>query len=152
MSASLAALRAARRALPSTGRWAPRAPVSPCFSRTSYRTFYRSSLRQAESPLPNSSSSSTVESLKSTAASPKKRRRLLLKTAQVCGFIVGSVGLGLVTFVGVLFIHDAFTYTSKHTERVPVSPLALHPELGGPKNLPIAKVLIDDDDVSVGSS
>lgn len=52
------------------------------------------------------------------------------------------------TFVGVLFIHDAFTYTSKHAERVPVSPLALHPELGGPKNLPIAKVLIDDDDVS----
>lgn len=149
MSASLAALRAARRALPSTGQWAPRAPISRS-TRTSYRTFYRSSLRQAESPLPTSSSSSTVESLKSTAASPKKRRRLLLKTAQVCGFIVGSVGLGLVTFVGVLFIHDAFTYTSKHAERVPISPLALHPELGGPKNLPIAKVLIDDDDVSVG--
>jgi len=45
-----------------------------------------------------------------------------------------------------IFIHDAFTYTDRHVDRVPVSPMALHPERGGPKNLPIAKVLVDDDD------
>ena len=59
------------------------------------------------------------------------------------------MGLGLVTFLGVIFIHDAFTYTTRHIERVPVSPLALHPELGGPKNLPVARVLIDDEEVCV---
>jgi NADH dehydrogenase len=31
-------------------------------------------------------------------------------------------------------------------DRVPVSPLALHPERGGPKNLPIASVLVGDED------
>ena len=43
-------------------------------------------------------------------------------------------------------MHDACTYNDRHAERVPLNPLALHPEKGGPKNLPIAKVLIDDDD------
>ncbi|KAI0031723.1 nucleotide-binding domain-containing protein [Vararia minispora EC-137] len=55
-----------------------------------------------------------------------------------------AIGVGLL--LGIFFIHDAFTYTDKHIERVPVSPLALHPERGGPKNLPIARVLVSDDE------
>ncbi len=43
-------------------------------------------------------------------------------------------------------MHDAFTYTDRHVERVPVSPLALHPETGGPKDLPIARVLVGDEE------
>lgn len=43
-----------------------------------------------------------------------------------------------------IFIHDAFTYTDKHIDKVPISPLALHPQKGGPKNLPIVASLVDD--------
>jgi NADH dehydrogenase len=44
-----------------------------------------------------------------------------------------------------IFVHDAFTYSDQHIDRVPVSPLALHPERGGPKNLPIVRVQVDDE-------
>lgn len=54
-------------------------------------------------------------------------------------FGVLAIGAGI-------FIHDAFTYSEKHLERVPVSPLALHPERGGPKNLPVARVQVDDEE------
>jgi NADH dehydrogenase len=53
-------------------------------------------------------------------------------------FGVLAIGAGI-------FIHDAFTYSEKHVDRVPVSPLALHPERGGPKNLPIVRVQVDDE-------
>ncbi|KAF8350507.1 hypothetical protein F5887DRAFT_913519 [Amanita rubescens] len=33
-----------------------------------------------------------------------------------------------------------------HLDRVPVSPLALHPEKGGPKNLPVVRVQVDDEE------
>jgi len=49
-----------------------------------------------------------------------------------------------VAFTTCIFVHDAFTYSEKHVDRVPVEPLALHPELGGPKNLPVAKVYLSD--------
>jgi len=49
--------------------------------------------------------------------------------------------------IGGVFVHDVFTYSDRHIDRVPVSPLALHPELGGPKNLPVATVLVGDEDV-----
>ena len=39
-----------------------------------------------------------------------------------------------------------FTYTDKHVDRVPVNPLALNPQRGGPKNLPVARVLVDDEE------
>ncbi|KAI0362648.1 nucleotide-binding domain-containing protein [Trametes cingulata] len=59
-------------------------------------------------------------------------------------YLVGSsiVGVGLLT--GVIFLHDAFTYRERHIEGVPVSPRALHPERGGPKNLPILSRLLSD--------
>lgn len=47
---------------------------------------------------------------------------------------------------GAIFLHDAFTYTDRHVDRVPVNPLALHPETGGPKNLPVARVLVEDEE------
>ncbi|THG99455.1 hypothetical protein EW026_g2881 [Hermanssonia centrifuga] len=45
---------------------------------------------------------------------------------------------------GAIFLHDAFTYTDKHIDGVPVAPLALHPERGGPKNLPVVKSYLSD--------
>lgn len=37
-------------------------------------------------------------------------------------------------------------YSDLHVDRVPVSPLALHPKLGGPKNLPVASVTLGDEE------
>lgn len=67
-------------------------------------------------------------------------------TAKYTAFACFSAVLGLSVVVGGVFIHDVFTYSDKHIDRVPVSPLALHPECGGPKNLPIASVLVGDED------
>lgn len=65
------------------------------------------------------------------------------RTAAWVGSGIVVIGLGVTGF----FIYDASTY-SEHAavEEVHVSQLALTPRKGGPKNLPIAEVLIDDDD------
>ncbi|KAH9966845.1 mitochondrial NADH dehydrogenase [Russula dissimulans] len=68
------------------------------------------------------------------------------KAAKYTAFTCLSAVLGVSVVVGGVFIHDVFTYSDKHIDRVPVSPLALHPELGGPKNLPVASVLVGDGD------
>ena len=63
-------------------------------------------------------------------------------TGKLCAFTaLGVVGLGTV-----ILVHDAFTYQVRHVDRVPVSPLALHPERGGPRNLPIVRVQVDDEE------
>lgn len=124
-----------------SGRSTPRLRVSaPQATPVRFRALSTSRAFLAESPLQG-----TQEFLGAKKAA--KRGAVALKVAKLGGFLIGSTCLGLLTFVGVVFIHDAFTYTTKHVDRVPVSPLALNPELGGPKNLPVARVLIDDDEV-----
>lgn len=80
---------------------------------------------------------------------PPSKSDFLSKTktfAKYGGLFLLSSGIGLVTLgIGIL-VHDAFSYNDKHVDRVPVNPLALHPERGGPKNLPIARVLVDDEE------
>lgn len=82
----------------------------------------------------------------STHPSPKPRSRLYRFIyrlfAYAGGFILISGGL-----VVAFFIYDASTYREdlSYTD-VPVSEDALDPRRGGPKNLPIAEVLVDDDD------
>lgn len=80
-------------------------------------------------------------------SSPKKpflwRTRV---AAKYTGLLCASGAVGIVLVTGALLAHDAFTYSDIHVERVPVSPLALHPELGGPKNLPVAKSLVGDEE------
>ncbi|KUI68389.1 External alternative NAD(P)H-ubiquinone oxidoreductase B1, mitochondrial [Cytospora mali] len=57
----------------------------------------------------------------------------------------GIVFVGLA--FGAFFIYDATTYNEHAvTTECDVSQLALFPRRGGPKNLPIAEVLIDDED------
>lgn len=68
------------------------------------------------------------------------------KAAKWSALFCLSSAFGIFAVGGAIFLHDAFTYTHKHIDRVPVDPLALHPELGGPKNLPVARVLVDDED------
>jgi NADH dehydrogenase len=57
-----------------------------------------------------------------------------------------SSAFGVLAIGTGIFVHDALTYSYKHADRVPINPLALHPENGGPNNLPVVKALVDDDD------
>ena len=66
--------------------------------------------------------------------------------AKWTAFLGASSVVGVLIIGGAIFLHDAFTYTERHVDRVPVNPLALHPETGGPKNLPIAAVLVGDEE------
>jgi len=81
-----------------------------------------------------------------TPPSSSRFSRYGRKAAKYTAFTCFSAVLGLSVVIGGVFIHDVFTYSDKHIDRVPVSPLALHPELGGPKDLPVASVLVGDDD------
>lgn len=54
--------------------------------------------------------------------------------------------LGLGVLVGAILLHDAFTYSERHVDRVPANPLSLHPRKGGKKNLPILEVNLDDEE------
>ncbi|KAJ9298451.1 hypothetical protein DTO271G3_3418 [Paecilomyces variotii] len=85
---------------------------------------------------------------KSVSAKIQAARRspvvnFLYKLFALSGFFIISSGAAIVAF----FIYDATTYREDpNAEDVPVSELALNPRRGGPKNLPIAEVLIDDND------
>lgn len=79
-------------------------------------------------------------------AAPARRSRaltILYRIFASCGFFVIGTGIVVVAF----FIYDASTYREDLTSGdIPVSELALNPRRGGPKNLPIADVLISDYD------
>lgn len=80
---------------------------------------------------------------------PRPRPRFLqrsLLVAKYTSYLVLSTTFGVLAIGAGIFIHDAFTYTDKHVDRVPVSPLALHPERGGPKNLPVVRALLGDEE------
>jgi NADH dehydrogenase len=80
---------------------------------------------------------------------PRPRPRFVRRTIQLArfaGYFTLSSAFGVLAIGAGIFIHDAFTYTEKHMDRVPVSPLALHPERGGPKDLPVVRVQVDDEE------
>jgi hypothetical protein len=66
--------------------------------------------------------------------------------AKYTGLFFLSSAVGVFTLGAGILIHDAFTYSERHVDRVPINPLALHLDRGGPKNLPIARVLVDDEE------
>ncbi|TFY78811.1 hypothetical protein EWM64_g5201 [Hericium alpestre] len=83
--------------------------------------------------------------LLSTSPPPRRPLKSVLRTAvRYTTIAVLSSAFGVTLLIGGIFLHDACTYTDLHIDRVPVSPLALHPEHGGPKNLPIAVELVGD--------
>ncbi|KAJ6502224.1 hypothetical protein C8R45DRAFT_819047 [Mycena sanguinolenta] len=82
-------------------------------------------------------------------SAPKSSPSLVSRSftyARYTGYFCLSSVVGVFAVGAGFFVHDAFTYNEKHIERVPVSPLALHPETGGPKNLPIVRVAVDDEE------
>uniref|UniRef100_A0A8H8CLV4 EF-hand domain-containing protein n=1 Tax=Psilocybe cubensis TaxID=181762 RepID=A0A8H8CLV4_PSICU len=85
-----------------------------------------------------------------TQSSPQPGQNSYIQTsktiAKVTGLLCLSSVVGIFVVGASILAHDAFTYNEKHVDRVPVNPLALHPERGGPKNLPVARVLVDDEE------
>lgn len=77
---------------------------------------------------------------------PKSRSWILNFIYRSAAWLGGSVviiGVGVIGF----FLYDASTYREDLTySDINVSDLALSPRKGGPKNLHIAEVLVDDDD------
>ncbi|KAL9589147.1 MAG: hypothetical protein Q9203_002047 [Teloschistes exilis] len=112
-----------------------------------YPTRTASSLLQRRHPL-LSCSRTKLQSLRqiSTKQLPLQRgpvfRFFYRFFAYTGGFILVAGGLVLA-----FFIYDASTYREdlSYTD-IPVSTEALYPRKGGPKNLPIADTLVDDDD------
>jgi NADH:ubiquinone reductase (H+-translocating) len=84
--------------------------------------------------------------LLSTKPSPERRGRVVRFFYRFFAFtglfILASTGL-----VFAFFVYDATTYKDNATVcDIPVCEQALSPKRGGPKNLPIASVLVDDED------
>ncbi|KAL3419769.1 hypothetical protein PVAG01_08267 [Phlyctema vagabunda] len=77
---------------------------------------------------------------------PQQKSRLLnfiYRSAALLGGSLAILGVGVVGF----FLYDASTYREDLSYKdIHVSEIALSPRKGGPKNLPIAEVQIDDDD------
>ncbi|KAH8602133.1 hypothetical protein B0O99DRAFT_605694 [Bisporella sp. PMI_857] len=77
---------------------------------------------------------------------PQHRSRALnffYRSAALFGGSILVLGAGVIAF----FLYDATTYREEPTRaEIQVSEMALSPRRGGPKNLPIAEVQIDDDD------
>jgi len=76
-------------------------------------------------------------------ANPLQQRskfvRALYKTFAFCGFATLTIGGAVVAF----FIYDASTYKEDPDETdLAVPQMALTPRIGGPKNLPIAEILV----------
>ena len=81
----------------------------------------------------------------STEHVPKPGRviRFVYKGLAGVGFFFLGTGALVVGF----FVYDATTYKETYASTdIPVSETALSPRRGGPKNLPIAECLVDDDD------
>ncbi|KAH9848910.1 nucleotide-binding domain-containing protein [Lenzites betulinus] len=76
-------------------------------------------------------------------ASPRLGRRWRT-VGRYAFYLVGSSVLGVGILTSAIFLHDAFTYHDRHVDGVPISPRALHPERGGPKNLPVLSRLLSD--------
>ncbi|KAF7860485.1 hypothetical protein EAF04_008610 [Stromatinia cepivora] len=77
---------------------------------------------------------------------PQRRSKalnFLYRSAALLGGSLILLGVGVIGF----FVYDATTYREDLTySDICISELALSPRRGGPKNLPVAEVQIDDDD------
>ncbi|CAZ80749.1 unnamed protein product [Tuber melanosporum] len=117
-----------------------RASPSP-LSNASLRTI---PARSSPLPTPHSRASATIAP-SNGSKTPKRSKvvRFVYKASAFCGF-AGLTATGLVV---AFFIYDASTYKEEAEKYdIGVSELALNPRRGGPKNLPIAEVLVDDED------
>lgn len=68
----------------------------------------------------------------------------LQRAGWFCVKVAGATTLGVGTLIAGFFAYDAMSYREYCGDAVPVPKLALSPNRGGPKNLPIAEALLDE--------
>ncbi|EAL87637.1 NADH-ubiquinone oxidoreductase 64 kDa subunit, putative [Aspergillus fumigatus A1163] len=126
----------------------PNSSISIVTSRALHTTRRRPVTQQRISNILHSASlsvryESTGKDPMAKAARKSPALNILVKSFTYCGFFIVMTGVAVVAF----FIYDATTYREDpSSEDIPVSELALNPRRGGPKNLPIAEVLVGDND------
>ncbi|KAI9731383.1 MAG: hypothetical protein M1834_005288 [Cirrosporium novae-zelandiae] len=78
----------------------------------------------------------------------KPARKPIIRFLHGVFLFAGAIGITATTLVVSFFLYDASTYREDPTyyADIPVSERALFPRRGGPKDLPIAESLVDDDD------
>ncbi|KAK0637131.1 hypothetical protein B0T17DRAFT_613765 [Bombardia bombarda] len=110
----------------------------------------RDAIRRTPQTLPNKQFFTALQQVQTRQLSgrplPRTTSRFInfaYRTAAWFGSSIVFLGVGVVAF----FLYDASTYSSHAIDAdIAVSALALNPRRGGPKNLPILEVAIDDDD------
>ncbi|KGQ01740.1 hypothetical protein PAAG_11458 [Paracoccidioides lutzii Pb01] len=125
-----------------------RSPIHICrqYFNTPYPGWFPSA--HVSTKLHSASHSSPRWALRFASAKPILRQRSRVVQAiynifTYCGIFAIFSG----ALVAGFFIYDASTYRHDlNLQDIPVSELALNPRRGGPKNLPIAGVLVDDHD------
>ncbi|KAL8277059.1 hypothetical protein RQP46_010593 [Phenoliferia psychrophenolica] len=106
------------------------------------RQLLHSSVARPTTPTAPVRSSPSLPPLPGTKLPFYKRRPIIF--ACLVSPVIITASLGVV--VAGLLAYDASTYQDKLVDRVAPHPLALNPKRGGPKNLKIADVLVDDND------
>lgn len=103
------------------------------------------------SSTPRIPNSSTPLKEASTAAT-NKAPGLVRRVVRITGYTVGSIVFGLTATTAIILAHDALTYREAHVDKVPLHPLALAPNRGGPKNLPIVSAYPEDEQDEVSKN
>ncbi|GAC74283.1 NADH-dehydrogenase [Moesziomyces antarcticus T-34] len=103
------------------------------------------------SSTPRIANTSTPLKEASTAAT-SKAPGLVRRVVRITGYTVGSIVFGLTATTAIILAHDALTYREAHVDKVPLHPLALAPNRGGPKNLPIVSAYPEDEQDEVSKN
>jgi hypothetical protein len=98
-------------------------------------SFGRAHIRHATTSIPPPGTPPTQR-----AASFLQRHTIIKYTL----FGIGSIIFGLTATTTLILGYDAMTYKEAHVGNVPSAPLALHPNPGGPKKLPILSHFVED--------
>ncbi|GAK65976.1 nucleotide-binding domain-containing protein [Moesziomyces antarcticus] len=103
------------------------------------------------SSTPRIANTSTPLKEASTAAT-NKAPGLVRRVVRITGYTVGSIVFGLTATTAIILAHDALTYREANVDKVPLHPLALAPNRGGPKNLPIVSAYPEDEQDEVSKN
>ncbi|KAM5445651.1 hypothetical protein MaudCBS49596_007297 [Microsporum audouinii] len=147
-----AACRITQRSGYSTVRGLPKAmPVRQSLSVYRHSFATQKAFRRSRLPSPRLQCRSlTTEASPAPETSKRERRGRILRFGYRVLAFSGGVMLFGAGLVGAFFVYDASTYrTDADNVDIPVSQIALNPRRGGPKNLPIAEVLVDDHDCDI---
>lgn len=123
------------RAFPAPARLSVRAPPSSALALRSAARSFSGTARTASASTPLNEGHSTIA----------RKSGIIRKTLRWTGYTVGSIIFGLTATTAIILAHDALTYREAHVDKVPLHPLALQPEKGGPKNLPILSSFAEDE-------